>query len=114
MMNTDALKPDEVQCQWCGNIFVSPEAYEAHQPRPNMCWPRFPNGLEKNQKTQRWFFPGKDPAHKPRKTTAMAAFERILKGLTEAEKMRSIEVPKSYSLSDITKVQKALEKARDS
>lgn len=103
-----ALRPDEVECQYCHNVFVSPEAYEAHIPRKNGCWPSFPNGLQKNEKTQRWSFDGKDT--RPRRTQAQAAFDRLVESSLNWPRS---QCGKASVQADIDKVHRALKKARD-
>lgn len=102
------LKPDETYCGRCKQIFVTGEAFSAHETGQSSCDPHV---LELHGDV--WGWPGKDATRKPRRTQAMAAFDRILAELEYRGQFLSPSAHIRYSNSDVDKVLRALEKARD-
>lgn len=98
------LKPDEARCNKCSRVFVSGEAFIAHEGPYARCKNPTTVGLVPDRRGV-WMFKGKDHTHKPRRSQAQAAFDRVVSGLS-VTKQRSLA-------TDIEKVQRALEKERD-
>lgn len=103
------LKADETYCSRCQQIYINGDAFEIHLTGKQSCLPAS-KGLQ--LKGDHWVFEGKDQSRMPRKTTAMAAFDRLLKQLPV--RLKSHTTGTSELAQDIAKIQKALEKARDS
>lgn len=103
------LKADETFCTRCQQIFINGDAFELHLSGKQSCLPDS-KGLV--LKGDLWVFEGKDQTHKPRRTPAMAAFDRITKQLSARSSLRG--KGSTELAADIQKVMKALEKARDS
>lgn len=102
---TEPLKPDETLCKKCDRLFVSPEAFVAHE---NGKWCHHPLEVGLVERAGKWSFPGKTKtarAHQPKRTWAMASFDRVVAGLP-ASKQKALA-------KDISRVQAALEKERD-
>lgn len=102
------LKPDETYCGRCKQIFVTGEAFSAHETSQSSCDPHV---LELHGDV--WGWPGKDATRKPRRTQAMAAFDRIVKQLEDDCPDSQLAQFRQSIQGDVDKVLRALEKARD-
>jgi len=103
------LKPDETYCARCQQIFVNGDAYDVHLANRTGC--ATDNGLVRRGDV--WCFPGRDRTHKPRRTPAQAAFDRIMTEVNYRQQFLNKNARRRFSDSDIEKVLAALERDRD-
>lgn len=103
--STVTLKPDETKCLKCERIFASGEAFVAHEGAYGKCIDPKTIPMMAQNTSFIWGFTGKDRTHKPRKSNAQAAFERVVAALP-VTKQRSLA-------TDIEKVKRVLERERD-
>lgn len=105
------LKEDEAHCLKCDRLFSSGDSFSEHEGARGRC--QEPEKIGLIERSGVWGFAGKDRTKRPRRTPAMAAFDRII------EEMES-ECPKSHLKkfresvrTDVDKVLRALERDRD-
>lgn len=97
------LLPDQARCNKCHRLFASGDAFLAHEGSYGKCVEPIKVGLVLRDAI--WGFPGKHPEHKPRKSQAQAAMERLVAALP-ASKQRSLA-------KDIEKIQRVLDRERN-
>lgn len=97
------LKPDEALCKKCNRKFASGEAFLQHEGAYAKCQQPLSVGLVLKGST--WGFPGKDSTHKPRRSQAQAAMDRIFADLSVTKQRARAK--------DLEKVQRVLAREKD-